>query len=237
MDRLRQIGEEIWLADGPTVDFYSFPYPTRMVVVRLPHRDLWVWSPIALDAALRSEIEALGACRHLVSPNKLHHLCLSEWSAIWPEATLWALPALQKKRPDLHFAGLLDDTPPPGAWRGAIDQVVFRGSLLLDEIVFFHRASGTAIFGDLIENFSHAFLASQPGWRGWRGLVARLWKITEPYGMAPLEWRLSWINRRAGRRALSTVLGWNPGQVVMAHGEPAGQNGRAFVERCFRWLL
>ena len=32
---LQNIGGEIWIADGPTVSFYGFAYPTRMAVVRL----------------------------------------------------------------------------------------------------------------------------------------------------------------------------------------------------------
>ncbi len=32
--RLQAFGPEIWIADGPNVSFFSFPYPTRMAVVR-----------------------------------------------------------------------------------------------------------------------------------------------------------------------------------------------------------
>jgi hypothetical protein len=28
-DRLRHFGDDLWVAAGPVVDFYSFPYPTR----------------------------------------------------------------------------------------------------------------------------------------------------------------------------------------------------------------
>lgn len=235
MGALQQIGEEIWIAEGPIVDFYSFPYPTRMVVVRLPERQLWVWSPIALEPPLRQEIEALGTCRYLISPNNLHHLYLTDWANAWPEAEVWALKALHRKRPDLAIAGYLDDDAPP-AWREQIDQVVFRGSPLMQEAVFLHRPSRTAIFADLIENFSNTFLAGEGGWKGWQRVIARLWRITEPYGMAPLEWRLSWFDRRAGRQALATVLDWNPERVVIAHGTWIAEDGRRFIERCFRWL-
>ena len=77
---LKKIGEEIWIADGPTVSFYGFPYPTRMAVVRLTGGDLWVWSPVGLSDELAAEVESLGAVRHLVSPNKIHHLFLGEWA-------------------------------------------------------------------------------------------------------------------------------------------------------------
>jgi hypothetical protein len=76
--------------------------------------------------------------------------------------------------------------------------VWFRGSPLLDEIVFFHRPSRTAVLADLSENFEEAFLRRH--WSWWQRPIARLWKIVEPYGYAPLEWRLSWRNRAPARR-------------------------------------
>lgn len=33
---LRQIGSNLWLANGDIVDFYGVPYPTRMLIARLP---------------------------------------------------------------------------------------------------------------------------------------------------------------------------------------------------------
>ncbi len=35
MPRLEKLDESLWLADGETVSFYGFPYPTRSVIVRL----------------------------------------------------------------------------------------------------------------------------------------------------------------------------------------------------------
>ena len=74
------IDRDLWTADGPDVRFLGlFPYPTRMAVIRLRNGDLWIWSPIALDDALAQDVAALGPGRHLVSPNKLHHLSLGAW--------------------------------------------------------------------------------------------------------------------------------------------------------------
>lgn len=234
-ERLQPFGHDLWLAEGPVVDFYSFPYPTRMVIARLSDGGLWIWSPIALDPKLKDEVEALGKPAHLVSPNKIHHLFLGEWKMAYPGAQVWGLPAVARKRGDLEFGGELGDLPPE-QWAREIDQAVFRGSLIMDEVVFFHRPSRTALFADLIENFSLEFLRNTPGWRGWRTTVARLWRITEPCGMAPLEWRLSFIRRRIARDALDKTLAWNPTRVVMAHGTCAKKDGRAFIEQSFRWL-
>lgn len=230
-DRLVPVGPELFLAEGPNVDFHGFPYPTRMVVARL-EGGLWVWSPITLDDELRRAVDALGEVRHLVEPNKIHHLSLGEWNDAYPDARMWGLPSLVAKRDDLEIEPLSDE--PPDAWLGQIDQVVFRGSPVMDEIVFFHRESSTAIFGDLIENFDQAFLREH--WAGWKLRVARVWGITAPDGEAPLEWRLSFLRRGPAREALDTVLGWDPEHVVMAHGEWVSENGRELVERSFRWL-
>lgn len=233
---LTPVGDNFWIAEGPVVDFHSFPYPTRMAVARLSNGDLWIWSPIPLEPALRQAVEGLGAPAHLVSPNKIHHLFLGAWAEVYPTAKIWGLQSVIRKRPDLHFADPLGDRP-PDVWRDEIDQVVFRGSPIMDEIVFFHRPSRTAIFADLIENFSLDFLRETPGWQGWRAPLARLLGITEPFGMAPLDWRLSFVHRKPARAALERVLAWDPQQVVMAHGRCAHDNGRAFVRRCFRWLM
>ena len=78
---LEEFGPSLYLADGPTVPFFGFPYPTRMAVARLSDGSAWVWSPVALTEELANELQAIGPVRYIVSPNKLHHLFLSEWRA------------------------------------------------------------------------------------------------------------------------------------------------------------
>ena len=74
---LEQLGPEIWIADGGIVSFFGYDYPTRMAVVRLDDGGLWLWSPVEATSELVEEVHALGPVRHLVSPNKLHHLFLA----------------------------------------------------------------------------------------------------------------------------------------------------------------
>ncbi len=230
---LESVGKDIWLAEGGLVSFYGFPYPTRSVIVRLGDRSLWIWSPIKPSSDLLDEIDALGPVAHLVSPNKIHHLFLQDWLGPYPDARLWGPQTTIDKRKDLAFQDALTDTPPP-AWAGDIDQAWFRGSAFLDEIVFFHRASRTVILGDLIENFSDAFLRRH--WSWWARAIARLDGITAHAPGAPREWRLSFRKKGPARAARDKVLGWNPVQVIMAHGDWQKADGRAFVERSFRWL-
>jgi hypothetical protein len=227
---LEPFGHDLWIADGPAVRFLgTFPYPTRMAVARLADGGLWVWSPIAPDEALSREVAALGPVRHIVAPNKIHHLFLEPWAAAHPEARLYAAPGLAAKRRDLTFHAELDDTPPP-AWADEIDQVVFRGSLFMEEVVFFHRPSGTVLVTDLIQRFDPASTT------GWRGLLMRLDGLVGPDGSTPREWRASFWNRSAARAAKQKALAWNPDQLLIAHGACAPERGSEALAHGLRWL-
>jgi hypothetical protein len=106
---------------------------------------------VKLENDLRVEVDSLGQVAHLVSPNKLHHLYLAHWKAGHPAAKLWRLPSNDSRR--WRSPGALGDAP-HAEWDSDIDQAWFRGSFMMDEVVFFHRPSRTAIFVDLIEAFS-----------------------------------------------------------------------------------
>ncbi len=226
---LNEIARDIWIADGPSVSFVGFMYPTRMVVVRLSDRSLWVWSPIALSPTLAAAVNALGPVRHLVSPNKIHHLFLGQWAQAWPDAKLYASPGLAPRRRDLTFARELGDAPDP-AWAADIDQVIFHGSFAMEEVVFFHRSSRSVIVTDLIQKFDPSKQ------HGWRGVVMRLGGIVGSDGSTPRDWRLSFWNRRAARAALRKALAWNPRRLILAHGEWVRENGREALAHSMRWL-
>lgn len=229
---LEQKHDALWIAGGEIVSFFGVPYPTRSAIVRLANGDLWVWSPVRLTADLRAAVDRLGPVRHLVSPNKLHHLYLGEWQAAFPGALLWGPRSTTKKRPDLAFQGVLRDEP-PAEWRPDIDQAWFRGSFAMDEVVFLHRPSATLIVADLIQTFGPAFLRTH--W-GWRRVLARLDGLTQDQACAPREWRLSFINRAPARRARDKVLGWGCRNLIVAHGELPGSIDEAYLARSFGWL-
>ncbi len=233
MLRLEKLDESLWLADGETVNFYGFPYPTRSVIARLSDERLWVWSPIKLADDLRVEVDIVGRVAHLVSPNKLHHLHLAEWKAAYPTAKLWGLQSTTNRFPALAFTGALGDAPPP-EWGPDIDQAWFRGSFAMDEMVFFHRPSRTAIFADLIEAFDDEFL--RRNWSWWRRPLAGLDGITAANPGAPREWRLSFFDRDAARSARAKTLSWNCERVILAHRERRQSGGRDFVKRALSWL-
>lgn len=227
---LKQFGEEIWIVDGGEAIVAGFRYPTRMTVIRLRDGSLFVCSPTRLSPELRDAVHSLGQVRHLVAPNSLHHLFLQEWKCAWPEATLYAPPGLRRKRTDILFDADLGDVSEPD-WLGEIDQVQMRGCLITTEIVFFHTASGTAIFTDLVQQFAPA------SFLGWRALAARLDLMTGDEPSVPRKFRVAFVNRHAARESLKRILVWPVRKVLMAHGTPVQSDVPAFLNRAFHWLI
>lgn len=225
---LTEFGPEIWITDGARIpQTLGFRYPTRMVVIRLADGGMWLHSPVTPTPALLEAVTALGPVAHLVAPNLLHHLDIGDWQAAFPDAMLHALPGLRAKRPDLRIDA---DLSVP-AWPGQIDQITLRNRIT-DEAVFFHRASGTAIFTDLLQQFP-------PGWfTGWRGVIARLDAMTGPAPQVPRKFRLGFAGQRPqARAAVAQILRWPTQRVLMAHGAPVADAGEATLRHAFRWLI
>lgn len=200
-----------------------------MAVARLSEGSVWVWSPVALTEQLAAEVSAVGSVRYIVSPNKLHHLFLQEWAERWPDAILYAPPGLARRKPELRFdAELGGETRPP--WAHEIDHVVFRGSVLLEEVVFFHRASRTAIVGDLIQRLPESTMS------GFKGMIARLDGLVGERGSTPREWRASFLRRGPARAARNVVLGWNAERLLIAHGACAQTKAAEVIASALSWI-
>ncbi len=222
-------GNEIWLADGPEVTAAAgFAYPTRMVAVRLADGGVWLWSPVAAAPEVLDAVAALGPVAHLVAPNGLHDSWIGEWARSCPEAQVHLAPGLGAKRPDLGTAAELGETA-PAAWAGQIDQVLIR-TALTDEVVFYHRASGTVLVTDLLQNIDPATYA------GWRKLVARMDLMTSGAPEMPHKFRLALRDRKAARQAVDRMLGWAPERMILAHGAPGESGATEVLERAFGWL-
>lgn len=227
---LVEFGPNIWIAEGSTISAAAgFHYPTRMVIIRLASNDLVLWSPTALAANLCTEIEALGAVRHIVAPNTLHHTFLGDWQRLYPEATVYAPPGLREKRRDIRFDAVFGDDPIE-PWGNEIDHAIMWGNHITTEVVFFHRDSGTAIFTDLLQQFPR-------GWfKGWRALVARLDLMTSDEPAVPRKFRVAFTNRRAAQASLRHILAWPTLKVIMAHGPLVAEDGQELLRRAFRWF-
>jgi hypothetical protein len=199
------------------VRFFGMPYPTRMVVVRLSDGSLWINSPVSATFQQAAHLEEIGPVAHLVSPTPLHDWRLKSWAGFFPRARCWK-------------ASTLANAPPP-AWRTEISQLLFRGSIVLSEIEFFHCRSRTLIMGDFIQNFQ-----LQRG-RWLRNALMQFGGILD--GGAPRDLRFSFLGKRRrqlGRESVRGILSWDFDKLVVGHGDCVESNAKTFVEQSFRWL-
>lgn len=227
---LKKISENIWIVDGDAVSFLGFPYSTRMTVIRLANRELWLHSPIKMSHVNLEELANLGCVKYLVSPNKLHHLFMPDWISTYPEAISYAPPGLIKKRPDINFSKELGVVAEKN-WEKAIKQTIFKGSSFMEEVVFFHAESKTLILTDLIENF----VPSTFNW--WQQVLAKGTGILSPNGKTPIDWRLSFIGgKNEAKQSLDKMISWQPENIVIAHGECVFGNGVEFLKKSFSWV-
>jgi hypothetical protein len=224
---LRALGTDLWIAERPQ-RFYGLEVGTRMTVIRLAGGGLLLHSPVALDARLCTELDAIGAVRFVVAPNRVHHLYAGRVRERYPDPRLWIGPGLERKRPDLEYVAILGDEAPP-EWRGQVEQVFFRGRPFENEVVFFHPASRTLLLCDLAFNFG-------PGTAPVTRWLMKLLRSYGRFGPSKLD---PWLirDRAAARASLERILAWDFDRVVVGHGDVLERGGREALRRGYAWLL
>ena len=225
MDPLTQLAPDLWVATRP-LPLIVGDIGTRMTVIRLADGSLFLHSPVKLDGETKSALDAIGPVRAVVAPSRVHHFYVGDYGAAYPQATLYAAPGLEQKRADVHFGAVLDDEPPP-AWAGQIDQHVFRGTPIMNEVVFFHAPTRTLLLTDLAFNV----VRPMPG-------RARFFlRLVNARGFGPHRIiRFGVRDRVAARASLERILQWDFDRITVTHGDVLESGGHAALQAAFDWL-
>jgi len=232
MPELREFAKNVWIVDGPNVRDAGIMFTTRMTVVRLSNGSVWAESPVSVPPETLQRITELGPVRYLVAGTPRHVWRLNDWHALFPKAELWAPKAtlFTLKKGNLPLAGTLGNEPPE-SWAADIDQLAFKGNRLIEELIFFHKATRTIILGDLIQ--IHPIVKGKHV----RNALWRIEGVTSPHGGVALDFRLSFTNRNLARKSLEKLLSWDFDKLIIAHGACIKKDAKAFVERAFAWLV
>lgn len=232
MTDLRAFADNVWIVDGPNVRDMGIMFTTRMTVVKLSDGSLWVNSPVSVPFDTLKRITDLGPVTYLLAATPRHVWRLAAWHTLFPEAQLWSSRTTLltlKKRP-LPLTGVLGDEPPQ-AWADDFDQLIFKGNTLLDEVLFFHKQSGTVILDDLIQ--IHPDVKDKP----LRDALLKLEGVGCPDGGVGLDIRLSFTNGNLARQSLEKLLSWDFDKLIIAHGNCIEKDAKPFVREAFRWLV
>lgn len=225
---LERVDDAVWTVSAKQALGGGLEMGARMTVIRLPDGGLWLHSPIAIDDAVAAAIDALGPVRHLVAPNRLHHLYLGDAQRRWPQATTWGAPGLAAKRADLRFDQVLGDDA-PARWGGVIAAVTIDGAPTVSETVFVHRPSGSLIVGDLLFAFRRA-----PNLR--TRLV--LWMMGVHGGLRQSRaWWFFTRDRAAAAASAAQLLALPVDRAIPCHGEVIDRGGHEATAAALRWML
>jgi hypothetical protein len=169
----------------------------------------------------------------VVPASVLHgHLNMEQYRDGYPQARLFGVPGLERKRPDLRFEGVLEASPEP-AWSDDLDQARFEGhrvgSRVLNEVEFLHRPTRTLIAGDLCFNIGLE-------WPLKTRLLA--WGPRMRPRLGPtFAFRLGIRDREAARHSVERILEWDFDRILPGHGEIVETEGKGKFKRDFAWLL
>lgn len=223
---LRPLSDDLFVMDVP-FRMGGMELGGRMTVIRLPDGGLWLHSPVKLDAAARSAVDALGPVRFLVAPNVMHHVFLGDWAAAYPSAKVLAPAGLRQKREDLRIDVELSDVMDVGQ-SPDVELLLAHGIPKLEEFAFLHRPSRTLLLTDLAFN-----IHDSPSW-----LTRTYLKLCKAYGRLAPTWLLkSMVKDPAALRAWrDRVLAWDFDRVVPCHGQVLERGGRDALREAFAWL-
>lgn len=236
VNRLKPVCPDVWIVDGPVIRFGmawpKFPFTTRMTAIRIGQA-LFVHSPTPLTPELQDEIAALGEVRWIVGPNRIHYWWIPDWHEAYPEAEVWLASGIEDQgRRRLHFEAPRIDREFGFPWDGAIATLPVKGRFMT-EVVFFHRASGTLLLTDLIENIEARRLPL------WMRPIAWIGGVLAPRGSMPRDMRFTFGGPyRAGlRAAVEKMIEWRPRRILLAHGRCFEEDAVAELGRAFAWVL
>lgn len=228
---LRPLGGGLHALAGEVRVGPGFRMPLHSTVVELSRGGLAIVAPPAIDDALAERLEAMGAVRHLIAPNRLHHGFIAAASARWPEARVHAAEGVAERHPELRVDEVLPARP--GADAGTLPDelhpLAIAGAPDIAETVLLHPASATLIATDLV------FHVLEP--TGWLApLILRVVGAHRRLGQSRY-WRFAVKDRGALAASFRAILDRDFERLVVAHGPAVLRDARAALLPLLRWAL
>ncbi len=165
----------------------------------------------------------------IVAPSDIHHLFVLDAQKIFPNARIWRVPGLEKKRPDVAWTHVFGES------KWLVDEIKvlpIDGAPKLSEHLFFHTPSSTLVITDLVFN------VIRPA-----GLAAKIiFTIMGTYnGLAMSRlWSVAIRDKVKFRSSIEKVLKLDIENLALAHGGNVQGDGKrllmgALAERGFNF--
>ena len=223
---INALAENIWTAAKP-FSMMGLQFGAQMAVVKLNSGDLFLYSPIKLDAELKKALDALGPVKFILAPNRMHHMFIADYTDQYPQAEVIGVRGLDSKRRDIKFNRLLDENAAEPIAE-EISHYCIAGAPTFNEVVCYHRPSKTLMVCDLLMNLQPPL-----------NLLTRIYikmfgKMGEP--AVPKVVRLSVKDRQQFKESIEPILALDVERIVMGHGQPITSDGKRILRDSLSWL-
>ncbi|MDH5559671.1 MAG: hypothetical protein OEY59_02300 [Deltaproteobacteria bacterium] len=202
---INNISDNIWIIPYQTKSM-GVLFKNKSTVIRI-NGELLIISPGPWDEYLKTELEKLGALRWIFAPNSFHHLHYRSWLRASPELEAWGTKALAKKRPEIKFNHIWDGEQP---FEPEVQLFGLMGIPKIDEILFYHKSSGSLIVTDLI--FNELNLTGPMNWFFYS--LFGIWKRTATSRL----FKMCVSDKKAFKTSLESIFDLNIEQVILNHG-------------------
>ena len=218
-------GNGIWTVHQP-LKIVGTEIGTRMTIIDYTGQgDLMVHSPVRPNDELVAEVKKLGTVKHIVAPNRWHHMFVKKFRAHFPEARTYCAPGLEKKRADINFDEILENgkTYP---WSDSVQHTFVEGSPILNEVIFCHKGSRSLIVTDIGLHICE----DSPLWTR---IAFKAMGAFKKFGWsAPEKW-LFIKDKNTFQNSMNEVLKWDFDQIMLCHGHIVKSNGYEEFKRAF----
>lgn len=205
---LREVTSDLWVIETP-FEFMGMDMGARMTIVRRGNGELFVYGPFAIMDEDEAAIRDKGEVRDIVAPNTAHFTEIGKFKKRFPDATLWALPELDKKLEDVAHQNLEEA---PESWKEDFDSELFDGPRGFREWVFCHRASKSLVVTDI------GFQLPSPT-TTINKIASKMNDVGEHFGPSRFErtlMKLGDMEKEKGH--IETILGWEFDRIIPGHG-------------------
>lgn len=195
--------------------FPGFVLPLRASLVRENGKTILI-SPVTLSKE--------DGVTDIVAPNLIHHLFAQKAKEKFPNATLWYVDGLEKKRTDVKWDKRISKTQWP--YSDFLEVLEIQGAPGLNEVVFFHKKTRTLIVTDLCFNMLNpkGFLAH---------IMMRVFDNYKKFAVSKLICKYI-KDKPAFKNSMNELMKWDFDRIVMSHGSPVEAGGKEMLRAALR---
>ncbi len=221
---LNLIPDLLWTDFSP-MRMVGIPAGRRMALARGTDGQIVVFSPLPISEQRVSELRAFGEPAAFVMPSRFHERFFSDYFDRFPNSVFLAGKASLSDHPKWRLTELSFSRQELAGF----DMVKVEGMPLVQEHVFFQRATRTLIIADLLFNIRYTggwldgVLLKMAGMKGGPG-PSRLWRTT-------IKHRGEFVS------SLERIRELDFDRIIPGHGEIIETGGKQIFDRAFSpWL-